>query len=257
VNGYDAVMCMFSRAIESVSSTTIFARGLADGGQALAYAMELAAAEELAMVLPLPVPANGPDDAVRFVSLERYPTLFADLKRAFPLLESALVMQSLEIPQPRSKTLRVQTVGAFEASFVPHPRDFARLDARFRLPPRVLDALPQYADWGFAVFQLRASRAGTRVHPMALVFPRRDPAALFFPTVHVHDGSAPATAEFDHMLYAQLPPQAAAPAGWTRSDRALGRTVDTARAGGLIDAAAPGIARALDGELPNVDQWLR
>ena len=54
------------------------------------------------------------------------------------------------------------------------------------------------------------------VHPMAFEFPRRAPAALFFPTVHIHDGEVHETAMFDHRLYCQL---GAAPAkGWESSN---------------------------------------
>ena len=36
-----------------------------------------------------------------------------------------------------------------------------------------LEALPMYADWGFAVFKLKAADRDRRVHPMAFVFPNR------------------------------------------------------------------------------------
>jgi hypothetical protein len=246
-------MCIFSRHIEHVAATKIFARGLADGRQVLIYAMDVAMAEDLAMVLPLPVPANGPDDAVELVSLEGYPTLFDDLKRAFPSAVPALRGKGIEDLE-QSLSLAVHTVGAFEASFVPHPRDFARLDARFRLPGRVLDALPAYADWGFAVFQLRAARDGTSVHPMALRFPRRDRTAVFFPTVHVHDGSVPATAAFDHALYAQ---HVAGDRMWIASLGPLAAFVPHQRAGGLVDGDAPGVVKEIRGQQPNRDVWLR
>lgn len=38
---------------------------------------------------------------------------------------------------------------------MPALKDFDRLDARFRMPSGVWDALPGYADWGFCVFKLR------------------------------------------------------------------------------------------------------
>jgi hypothetical protein len=97
--------------------------------------------------------------------------------------------------------LAVVEVGNFEASFVPTIADFARLDERFRLPPKTWEALPGYRDYGFAVFKLKKGKQ--QIHPMAFEFPRRDPARLFFPTVHVHDGKVNATAAFDHALYLQ------------------------------------------------------
>lgn len=248
---------MFSRPVEHVSATKIFARGLEDGRQVLVYSMQLATRTPLAMVLPVPVPPDGPDDAVELVSLERYPELFRDLKRAYPETLSYLAQpKSRGLFRSATKTLEVKQVGAFEASFVPNPRDFTRLDARFRLPPNVLSAVPQYADWGFVVFQLNKS-SRVEVHPMAFRFPRRDPDSIFFPTVHVHDGTVPTLASFDHLLLAQLPPLLAALLPWEQSLGPLGAYVDAARAAGLIDGAATGQGTLMVGQQPNRDHWYR
>lgn len=87
---------------------------------------------------------------------------------------------------PAAAPLRVHEVGSFEASFVPSLADFSRLDARFRLPDGLWEGLPIYADYGFAVFKLKAGER--KVHPMAFEFASRDRRQLFFPTVHIHDG---------------------------------------------------------------------
>jgi hypothetical protein len=247
-------MCMFSRHVEHVAATKIFAGVAPDGRQTLIYSMTVTVGEPLAMVLPLPVPANGPDDAVELVNLEGYAELFVDLKKAFP--DTGIYPQALgrsrNAPPPK---LVVHQVGAFVASYVPHARDFARLDPRFRLPPGVLDALPHYTDWGFAVFQLDKTKQKP-IHPMAMRFPRRDPASIFFPLTHVHDGVAPAQAPFDHTLYAQLPGMIAALAAWTPSHAALGTHVH-ARAAGLIDLQQGGQVKTLFGAAPNQDLWMR
>jgi hypothetical protein len=45
-------------------------------------------------------------------------------------------------------------------------------------------------------------RASDPAHPApATRFPSRAPGRLFYPTVHVHDGTVPAHADFDHTLY--------------------------------------------------------
>jgi hypothetical protein len=49
-------MCCFSRPVIDVSRTNIFARAAPEGRQYLADAMTLRAAEDLAMILPLPDP---------------------------------------------------------------------------------------------------------------------------------------------------------------------------------------------------------
>lgn len=246
-----SIMCCFSREVRHVAQTRIFARPI-DDRQFLAYAMTLDVDDDVAMVLPIPVPPSSPDDAVRFVDMTLAPKFFDALEALFP----APAAYGFGAPQSRAagpprQRLVVHEVGDFEASFVPTLRDFDRIDPRFRLAPEVWSALPQYADWGFCVFKLRvgagnegddvpvaspAARGGfdalmdrvravfgsdeapphpapsqSRVgaggerkrHPMAFEFPRRDPTALFFPTVHVHDGIVHAEARFDHVLFAQ------------------------------------------------------
>lgn len=248
-------MCCFSRPVDRVADTRILARGLDDGRQVLVYAMDFAAAGDLAMVLPLPVPAGVAEDAVSFVDLSGYPTLFADLDKAFP-----------PPPQPRGRslgtrvlatptTLKVHAVGAFEASFSPSRADLARLDARFRLSEAALDALPDAATAGFVVFRLKGDGRSQSVHPMAFRFPRRDRARLFFPTVHVHDGQVHDRARFDHALYAQ---SAGAPgpvhgAAWVPSEVPLARTVALDRAAGTLTGELPAWKLRLSGLLPNQD----
>lgn len=249
-------MCCFSRPVDTVSNTRILARPLADGTQLLAYGMTISAGEDLAMVLPIPVPAGSPDDAVTFIDLSAYPALFDDLDKAFPAP-----------PMPRSRGLRslgaksapklvVHKVGAFEASFVPTVADFSRLDERFRLPTAALQALPAIADYGFAVFQLRASGGSAKeIHPMAFRFPRRDSSRVFFPTVHIHDGAVHADAWFDHALYLQSAgePPRVRQAPWTANEQRVDRVVDVGRTAGLVDGETPVWRVKLKGALPNVD----
>jgi len=249
-------MCIFSQAIELVAATKIFARGLSDGRQVLIYAMDVAANGPLAMVLPLPVPPQGPDDAIEFVDLSGYRDVMDDLAKAFPDLRIA--PQSLGRSRAAvANTLAVHRVGDFDASYVPSPRDFERLDPRFRIPAGVIEAQPQYADYGFAVFQLRVeAHERSTIHPMALRFPRRDPAELFFPTVHVHDGRLPDRAEFDHELYAQHDPIVARLCGWNWSRGPLGDYID-AKADQLFDRDLGGHALGIRGSRPNRDVVLR
>jgi hypothetical protein len=200
--------------------------------------------------LPLPVAGD-----LTFINLEGYPKFFEDLERGFPM---PAAQRSYSAP-----LLAVQRVGSFDASFVPTPPDFARLDPRFRMPDGVFDRLPHYRDYGFAVFQLHDVDA--RIHPMAFSFARRNPSEIFFPTVHVHDGRVHAEARFDHALYLQLaepffPPELAMPSGdpiekrgWAQTWMPAGKFMDLSRAEGLIDGAAPVRVRRLSGTLPNQD----
>jgi hypothetical protein len=263
-------MCCFSGkpgVIEAVTNTNIFARMSGDR-QLLAYSMSLAATEPVAMILPLPVPPGSPEDAVRFIDLSAYDRLFKDLDKAFPPM--VFPAPAALGPASRSagaiRTLEVHKVGRFEASFVPALADFARVDERFRISDEVWRALPQYADYGFCVFKLTdLKRSWWRspkrtIHPMAFEFPRRDPAALFFPTVHVHDGAVEAQAQFDHMLYYQAEEELAPdlPPLFFRqmSDRPARATVQIERAGGLVDGDAQLRRMMVTGQYPNRDLLL-
>lgn len=251
-------MCCFSGPVEHVSGTRIFARANGDR-QLTAYQMTFAAAGELAMVLPLPVPVGSDEQAVRFIDLSKDPWFFSNLHDAFeePVrgpMAAALSTEGAE----EELALAVVDVGAFEASFVPSLRDFGRLDVRFRLAPEVVKNLPGSADWGFVVFKLRASPgAPHEVHPMAFDFPTRQPGRLFFPCIHVHDGSVHAEAEFDHHLYAQVPQaHATHDAGWERSLGVLGEFLTDHANHGLVSSTAFGWTKRLAGVLPNRDVWL-
>jgi hypothetical protein len=210
--------------------------------------MSFAAAGDLAMILPLPVPPRSREDAVRFVSLEGYDEFFQDVSDAFPVLMLAPSRGGpVSAGQAPVQRLVVHDVGDFEASFVPTLADFDRLDPRFKLDPKAWEQLPQYGDWGFAVFKLKQKAHGfwgklfgrgprkQTVHPMAFEFPRRDPRALFFPTVHIHDGEVHETARFDHTLYCQPDPLTAATLSWERSAGVLGEHLDAERSRGLVD----------------------
>ncbi|MFO0746433.1 MAG: hypothetical protein U1F43_12265 [Myxococcota bacterium] len=259
-------MCCFSGPVRWVGQTRIYARATDARRQLLVYGMSFDSAADVAMILPLPVARDGgprvDDDALRFVDLSPWPGFFDDLALAFPA-ELARGGAPFLAPQAKRQTLAVHRVGDFEASYVPTVADFARLDARFRMPRAVWSALPAYADFGFAVFQLGATTAPSfwpwrrkaaprTVHPMAFEFPRARPGEVFFPTLHVHDGRVRADAVVDHTLYLQA---AAAPDGWVASSAALGALV-AARVPGVLDAAAPAFKKDLGGRLPNRDVTL-
>jgi len=198
-------MCCFTGPVSSVDNTRIFARWLPGGKparQLIAYQMDFKAKRDLAMVLPLPVVPGSGEQAVQFLNLEKEPEFFTKLKELFPEPQNygGVGKGPVMISTAAEETLEVVKVGSFEASFAPFApalADFARLDKRFRMGKGVWEQLPQYKDWGFAVFKLR--RDSTTVHPMAFSFPNAMPqAGLFFPTVHIHDGKVHAAEEFDH-----------------------------------------------------------
>ncbi|MFO0954830.1 MAG: hypothetical protein U0835_27445 [Isosphaeraceae bacterium] len=158
---------------------------------------------------------------------------------------------------PRRPLLIVHEVGDYAASFVPTSADFGRLDPCFRLPDAAWETLPDYHDFGFAVFQLRADGRAREVHPIAYRYPAERPGELFFPTVHVHDGQrAEPSAIFDHDLYAQgVGPFRGESTryDWKEGSILPGRHVDSARAQGLVRPEIPLHRARLHAEYPNAD----
>lgn len=232
-----------------VSKTNIFARMTAPGVQALAYSMNLDSAKDIAMILPLPVRPNSGEDAVRFVDLHAHSRMFSEIADLFeqPISRSMPKSRGL-MPQ----TLDVHKVGSFIATYVPTRFDFDRVDERFWMPRVVFDAVREYADYGFAVFQLEPGNV--TVHPMAFTFPTRDIERVFFPTVHLHDGRFRAKADFDHALYYQHP-RVVRQGGKFEGDEAS-HQVPRKDYEGIVDKARPVLRRTLRGKLANVDTWI-
>ena len=250
-------MCCFSRPIAEVSGTSIFVR-LDGNRQALAYQMRLSSAEDVAMILPLPTAPGHGEKAVEFVDLSETPRFFEELSLCFWRPTRSLGTDLSEAVAGAAPTLEVHKVGAFDASFVPAIADFARLDARFRLPDAVLGRVPAYSDYGFAVFKLRKGEA--EVHPLALRFVTRTPARLFFPTVHVHHGDLPDEASFDHTLYLQTP--AHEPPNWEKAPRSVASVMNLGNillrdpTRGLIARDWPLYRLRISGMHPNRDTWV-
>lgn len=249
-------MCCFTGPVLGVDNTRIFARWLPGSRpprQLLAYQMNFKARRDLAMVLPLPVVPGSGEKAVEFLNLEKVPDFFEKLTTLFPERTDSYGKTPAMICVPASTMLEVVKVGSFEASFVPTLADFRRLDRRFRMKEGVWEKLPQYADWGFAVFKLR--RDSTTVHPMAFSFPNSMPKnGLFLPTVHIHDGEVHAEEEFDHSFYCQVPRGHRGPPDWQESAKlpsSLGPLDDA----GLLDRHSHVHRREIAGLLPNRDTW--
>ena len=245
-------MCCFTGPVKDVSATKIFAREGDGLWQFLVYEMSVRAEEAVAMVLPLPVDQSKGEKAVRFIDLSGYAQFFDDMNLGF-------------VPPPPKRepnygsmsgggTIAVQRVGAFEASYVPTIGDFGRLDARFRLPEQVWEKLPNYKDWGFAVFKLREGEQ--HYHPMAFSFLRKAGGAVFFPTVHIHDGKIYANADFDHMLYCQPGYEGLALKGWRESDGPASRHVKASKAKGIVDAGRHCYRFPIKGRRPNRDIYV-
>ena len=190
-------MCMFSGPVEVVKNTRIFSR-IEQDSQYLVYAMDAAIPHSLAMILPIPVYSNSPDN-LAFIDLSDNPDFFSDLAERFVVPSRSRAPTLLG-----EDALRVHQVGSYEASFIPSMSDFKRLDSRFRIDPAIWERIPIYENYGFAVFQLSAGKENA-FHPMGFRFETRYPNELFFPTVHIHENEYAPRASYDHTLYYQLP----------------------------------------------------
>jgi len=117
------------------------------------YEMTFTSDEDTAMILPIPATTDSVEDVLEFVPLDHYPDFFRDLER-----HSKKVWDNSRLlgVGPGVAALKVQQVGAFEASYVPRLSDFDRLDGRFRIPQHVWKQFPGYESFGFVVFKLRA-----------------------------------------------------------------------------------------------------
>lgn len=217
------------------------------------------------MILPLPVSLPAREDSVKFINLKAFPELLDNLVTGFPEPESFSLSRSKSATasaMPEAQ-LVVHEVGDFIASFVPSQDDFKRLDPRFVISKDVWAKIPTYRDYGFAVFQLKAPSG--RTHPMALEFETRMRGHLFFPTVHIHDGSVHAKDHFDHVLYLQDatfdaavgkyegPTTLDARTRMVRSKEKAQTFASPERSSGIIDGNLLVHRLIMTGELPNTD----
>ncbi len=244
-------MCCFSGKVDVVADTNIFARAAKDHRQFLVYGMSFKSGADVAMILPIPTPKASAEDAVQFISLKKYDAFFADLHGGFPVPKDKGPNRGKK-DGPPPNALVVVEVGDFVASFVPTVKDFDRLDKQFRLPEGVWEKLPQYKEFGFAVFKLKKPEKGqSKVHPMAFEFPRADKKVLFFPTVHIHDGKVSEKAGFDHALFCQV--SGDAPLKWEESEALADTFVKVKQTEGIVDGNAHVYRKQMRGTFENKD----
>lgn len=261
-------MCCFAGPVRDVSNTRIFARLTGNGSQFICYQMEFASDKPNAMILPLPTKVGAGEEDIKFMDLSKYENFFKDLDRGFPdnrpMADSKSRITSAAVdPAP----LKVHEVGDFIASFVPNMKDFDRLDPQFAIPSSTWEKIPAYADFSFAVFQLKELQGST--HPMAFEFKTRHPDRIFFPTIHIHDGEVHDEEHFQHRLYCQDPAfdqwtagtkytqTTDRKTGLVRSERTAANFVDIARTRGIVDADLHVHRKTMNGRFQNTDVVLQ
>lgn len=238
-------MCCFSGSIDKVSKTRIFAR-TQGSKQLLVYAMDLDTPEDLAMILPIPV-AEG-TQKIDFLDLSKQNDFFEKVEALFPKNVMKGMTRGLSFGADSKDLLEVHKVGAYDASFVPTVDDMDRLDERFTIKKAIWDELPEYANFGFAVFKL--SKGNAERHPMGFWFQSRLSGSLFFPTVHIHDGTIPEEETFDHTLYAQ---SEGGVAGRWRESNAATASLTKGLQNALVEAVV--YKKTIEGTCPNEDTY--
>jgi len=241
-------MCCFSQPT-TVSSTSIFARYAAPSRQLVAYRMQYTAERPTAMILPLPVALPAGEASVAWRDLKAYPHFFEDLDRGFPAPPPSRFTRSKSVAAAAApQAIAVHEVGDFIASFVPNVADFDRLDPQFSIRKDIWAQIPEYRDYGFAVFQLK--KLSGSPHPIAFEFHSRMADKLFFPTVHIHDGTVHAEEHFDHALYmqdARFDAQVGDYAGPDEADKRTGYVRSNGKVAAFANVGAA--AGVLDGDL--------
>lgn len=260
-------MCCFAQTVSHVGSTKIFARLTGAQKQVLAYSMQYETDVPNAMILPLPT--TGREDSLRFIDLSSYDYIFNDLQRGFPKKKGLFsnVLPSSRALDSKAATLKVHKIGNFVASFAPSADDLARLDAQFVIPKETWEKIPNYAGYGFAVFQL--DEAAGKTHPMAMEFETSLKEKVFFPTLHIHDGQVHKLEDFDHYLFMQHagfdsivdaydgPRHEDPKTGMVRSKELAGNFTTPEKSQGLIDSNLLLHRKRMHGKLPNQDKIVR
>ena len=252
-------MCCFSRPVKHVARTRIFARPTEGNRQVVIYQMQFEAEESLAMILPVPFRSGADPKEFKFFNFSSYPKFFSDLRFGFPQSRNAMSHGLLSrryglVPPPAPK-LEVFQMGSFEASFVPTLADFERLDERFRIDAAILRKIPGYDRMAFAVFKLKPGRQ--EVHPMGFAFPRQNPKRLFFPTLHIHDGTVHPEEFFDHDLFAQgSDEQSPAVLGWVESTGLVSQFMQFDRTAEILHNNAHAYWRPIHGPFKNEDIYV-
>ena len=101
-------------------------------------------------------------------------------------------------------------------------------------------------------FKLKKPKQGEqKVHPMAFEFPRANKNILFFPTVHIHDGTVPAKARFDHSLFGQVGD--VPPMNWEESPALAESFMKIKEAQGIVDGNAHVYRKLMKGSYENKD----
>jgi hypothetical protein len=193
-------MSIFSQPVSAAADINLFGR--VDGDrQQLVIGMRISASTDTALIVPLPIRPGCGDHEVKLTLLTQRRAFFAAIAQGFQSTANTNQRRDEE-EDDAPRTVRYTYADPIQTVYVPSPVGFNALDEAFRLPRAVLAANPQYGSYAFLVHVLPAGH-NIRVVPVAVEFPTRDPAHIFFPTVVSLGGPVADVALQDVTVYTQ------------------------------------------------------
>eukprot|EP00003_Mantamonas_plastica_P025901 TRINITY_DN5160_c0_g2_i2.p1 TRINITY_DN5160_c0_g2~~TRINITY_DN5160_c0_g2_i2.p1 ORF type:complete len:309 (-),score=97.39 TRINITY_DN5160_c0_g2_i2:198-1124(-) len=202
-----SIMCMFNEPVVDVSGTQILvAPTTTEGQQLTVYANEVTTSDPNAMILPVPVTANQPDEdnhGIEFIDLSEYVEVFDNLAELVAFTGEDSDDDDDEGFDSSSSSrafLEVKQVGSFKVSVVPTLDDFDRLNQDvFALSSTLSEVLAIHYPKGFA-FVVAKFEQGGKFHPLAYTHAMLD-GKLFTPCRHEHGNGDEKRAFYDHSIY--------------------------------------------------------
>lgn len=182
-------MCIFIRAINTVTKTRILVAPLPGNRQLTVYENEVTVKTVSKNCMILPVPTG---QEIQLVDLSQYPggNLWRDCEKMFP--EKNVMGAGMSFGWGaggggvQQKTLPVHKVGGYMCSIVPTLGDFARLaQQHFQVPENISEILTKNYGQGFS-FVVCMFDNNVIGHPIAYTSARLPSGVCFIPTRHAH-----------------------------------------------------------------------
>jgi hypothetical protein len=159
------------------------------------------------MILPCPYESG---DTISLYSLEKYPTIFKDLKNTFPVIMAMMSEQenrSISSGEVRksAKKLEVVDVGCYKVSIARSISELQDIEKDvFTLPKNIEEIMTKYYRKGFAFVICAFGNKDVKAHPIAYESRKPFKDELFVPTRHAHGGSNEVEQHksyYDHDVY--------------------------------------------------------
>lgn len=174
--------------------------------QRLALYFHACTTAPLTLVLPVPLAADaGPDDLHEVPLDERAAYwFFSILERGFPNIRPRLVGEEVDCLCRECRSYStIATIENAVGARLPLTLAVSRAAASTEMRPaiaRVVEAIPLFVDWGFALMTIEPGE--WEIRTTALAFRTRYPGALYLPTMHTSLDTGELV-DYAHDLYFQ------------------------------------------------------